>query len=311
VGRPPTRDRYREQRRHLALLIDTALREGQRGDGTPRANWEPWTDTSFANRLNVSASNVNDWRNRQDPVRPNNIVPLLNAFYGKLPEFAAARREMDRAWDRARGIDTEDPPDPGKVETRKFSDIAEVVYLLLNQPTPQNLGTLLVPYTLRLFCDQDQQIDIKVNGKPVRVKFEIGLTKPLFIVESQNWQPVQDTIFRRKKHRCTVPGPVPDSVLITGDRDGRGRIVGEPLEDEPHIIMESTGVDGDGQITMSVQVPRDGFSVALTDAGPVSATQSDVLDAIFAEAVPRDASGRRLVVAKAAVKLPVVKVPEA
>jgi len=74
--------------------------------------------------------------------------------------------------------------------------------------------------------------------------------------------------------------------------------------------MEPTGVDGDGLITMSVQVPRDGISVILTDGGSVSATQQAVLDAIFAEAIPRDDSGRRLVVASAAVKLPTVKVPE-
>jgi len=63
-------------------------------------------------------------------------------------------------------------------------------------------------------CDKDRDIEIKADGKPVRVKFEIGLTRPLFKVESQNWQPLQDTIFRKKKHRFAAPARL-RQVLIT------------------------------------------------------------------------------------------------
>ena len=55
--------------------------------------------------------------------------------------------------------------------------------------------------------------------------------------------------------------------------------------------MERRGGADDGPIVLSVMAPRDGFDVQVPD-GTLSSTQNDVLDAIFAEAIPRDNRNR-------------------
>lgn len=303
MGRPPTKTRFLEERRHLAGLIDDALKAGQRGDGTPKPRWYPWTDFEFTKVINAgSPTSVAAWRNKTDPERPGRgfMDRILKTFYGEILAYVDAKKQMLIAWKRAAGIDSDDPPDPRGITTKTFSELAEVVTLLVNQPTPDNAGNLMVPYTLRLRCDENVSIVIKVDGGPVTVTMDIGLTSPLFVVESAHWQPMRDTIFRHKKHSNLEAGPVGDSVRITQKPDNQGPIVGQPLEDEPHLMMERTGEDGDGPISLSIKVPRDGFSVTLSDGAPVSATQKDVLDAIFAEAIPRDARNR-LEVAKVSV----------
>lgn len=296
IGRPPVKDRFREERRNLAGLIDDALTAGQRGDGTAKKNWHPWTEVAFAKKISVSPSMVGDWRDRANPTRPVAIEPILKAFYGQITAYGDARQAMQTAWKRAAGIEENDPPDPRKIDPKPFSEVAHVVTLLVNQPTPDNYGgSLIIPYTLRMHCDEQIEIDVKMDGKPVIVTMDIGLTKPLFLVDSKDWQPLQDTIFRKKKHANTAPGPVGDCVYITGPTDGEGRVIGDPLEDEPNIVMERRGTAEDGPITFSVKAARDGFHVTVAD-GPLSATQNDVLDAIFAEAIPRDNRNRLEVV---------------
>ena len=297
-GRPPTRELWWEEKCRLAGLIDDALKAGQRGDGTPKP-WLPWKPMDFAAEVNTGVSSVSDWRDRENPTRPGNIMPILKAFYGDIPAYAEAKQAMLTAWKRASGIDADDPPEPRRITPTQFSDIVEVVTLLVNQdPTPDNHGTLTVPYTLRLRCDDNVEVPIKVKGQAVTVTMEIGLTAPLFVVESGEWQPMEETIFRKGQHPNIKPGPFGDSVLVTGPADNHGRIVGEPLKDVPHLLMEKTGQDG--AVTLSVKVPRDGFRVILPDQPPLSATQKDVLDAIFAQGIPRDAKNR-LEVAKVQV----------
>nr|WP_294508659.1 hypothetical protein [uncultured Rhodopila sp.] len=301
MGRPPIRDRFRQERLHLAALIDHALKIGQRGDGTQKQYWQPWTEVEFAGKVHTGPSTISDWRDSENPSRPGNIIPLLKSFYGDIPAYAEAKAAMLKAWKRAAGIDSDDPPDPREIKT--FNEVAEVVQLMVNQPTPDNQGNLIVPYTLRLRCDEHREIEIKVDGAPVTVAMDIGVTKPVFKVRSDDWQPVQDTIFRKKKHPHTAPGPCQDSVFLIEQRDGGGRVVGEPLEDEPHVVMEKTGIGDCAEIILSVVVPRDGFSVSLCDGAPPSATQQDVIDAILAEAIPRDQENPgRLEVASAVVK---------
>lgn len=298
-GRPPTREQWWDEKCRLAGMIDDALKAGQRGEGTPERERLPWRPTDFATKIHADISNVSKWRDRENPTRPGNIIPILDAFYGTIPAYAAAKQAMLTAWKRAAGIDADDPPEPRRITRTQFSDIVEIVTLLVNQdPTPDNHGTLTVPYTLRLRCDDNVEVPIKVNGQPVTVTMDIGLTAPLFVVESGEWQPKEETIFRKGKHPNTKPGPFGDSVMVTAPADNRGRIVGEPLEDLPHLLMEKTGHDG--AVSLSVKVPRDGFSVTLPDEPPLSATQKDVLDAIFAQGIPRDAKNR-LEVAKVQV----------
>jgi hypothetical protein len=299
MGRPATRERLKQERMHLAGLIDDALRTGQRGDGTPSGR--AWTDVELAKKVNISAQNVSTWRNRKDPSRPVDIVPVLNAFHGDLRENADARAAMHKAWKLAGGIDADDPPDPRTIKA--FSAVAEVVTLLPNQPTPDNHGNLIVPYTLRFQCDKNCTVNIKVDGKPVAVTMDIGFTEARLTVESRHWQPLHDTLFREGKHgENTAPGFPGDCVVIKGPVDEQGRIVGSPLGDDSRLMMERQGDNGDGPIVMSVAVPRDGgFSVTFGDRQQPSATQKSVIDAIFAEAIPKD-SRDRLEVASATVK---------
>jgi len=291
MGRPPVKDRFREERRILAGLIDGALKAGQRGDGALKKSWYPWTEVDFAKKVGVSPSIVGDWRNRAEPTRPVAIEPILEAFYGEIPAYAEAKQAMKTAWKRAAGIDDDDPPDPRRIALKQFSDVAHVVTLLVNQPTLDNYGNLIVPYTFRMHCDEKIEIDVKMDGTLVTVTMDIGLNKALFLVDSKDWQPLQDTIFRKKKHKHLTPGPVGDSVYVVGPTDKQGHLIGDPLEDEPHVVMERRGTAEDGPITLAVRAPRDGFHVTVAD-DPLSATQTDVLDAIFAEALPRDNRNR-------------------
>ncbi len=107
MGRPPTRTPFKQERRHLAALIDHALKIGQRGDGSPKDRWHPWTEIELARKAGVeSASTVSDWRDSENPSRPGNIIPLLKAFYGDIPAYAEAKAAMLKAWKRAAGIDS-------------------------------------------------------------------------------------------------------------------------------------------------------------------------------------------------------------
>jgi hypothetical protein len=310
MGRPARKAQFLEERRYLAALIDAALKTGQRGDGTSKKHWQPWTETAFAARAGTGASSVSDWRDPGNPTRPTNIVPLLKTFYGDIPIYKAHKEKMRRAWQLAGGIDADEPPDPRHIATHSFTDdVAEIATLLVNQPTPDNQGNLRVPYTLRMRCDEGLTFDVKVDGEQTSVVMDIGLTKPLFSVESSHWQPMQDTIFRKRKHRHTAPGPGGDCVMLTGETDKHGRIVGEPLEDEAHIVMEPKGVSGDGPITLAVKTPRDGLHVTLADGGAISPEQKDVIDAIFALGIPRD-NRNRLEITSAVIVPKAAKPPE-
>ncbi len=302
-GRPPKKAKFLAERIRLAALIDAALKQGRRGDGTPPEQWEPWTETGIAAKLGTGASSISDWRDPSNPTRPTNIMPLLREFFGDNPIYAEDRRAMLTAWRLASGIDAEDPPDPRHIVTHDFTkDVAEIVTLLVNQPTPENLGTMKVPYTLRMKVDEGVPVTVQVDGEAVPVVMDIGLTKPLFLVESEHWAPVQDSVFRKTKHPNVVPGPIGDSVLITGEKDHYDRIVNEPLADVPHILMEPKASAGDGPITLSVKAPRDGFHVILGNEPEVTATQKDVIDAIFALGIRRDHRDR-LEIARATITI--------
>jgi hypothetical protein len=90
---------------------------------------------------------------------------------------------------------------PRKIAQKPFSDVAQVVTLLVNQPTPENYsGNLIIPYVLRFRCDEKVKISIKEDGKPVIVVIDIGLTRPLFVVDSKDWQQniIEDSLSVRR-----------------------------------------------------------------------------------------------------------------
>jgi len=85
-------------------------------------------------------------------------------------------------------------------------------------------------------------------------------------MDSRDWQPLQDTIFRMKKHPNTTPGPFGDCVIVKGQTDDEGRLIGNPLEDELHILMERRGTAEDGPITLSVKAQGDRIAFAVVTA---------------------------------------------
>lgn len=60
--------------RALALMIDAALKRGQRGDGDNEKHWTPWNNRSFADASHgvFSENAVANWR---DPARPQTDGP--------------------------------------------------------------------------------------------------------------------------------------------------------------------------------------------------------------------------------------------
>ena len=287
MGRPPIPVERREARSHLAGMIDDALTQGHRSTGL--AN-KPWTEQEFAAAISAHVTNVRKWRNRDKPERPVNIQSLLNAFYAK---DAPARKEMEQAWRRAGGLD-ETPPEPRDITTRTFSEIAEPVDLLVNQPEMDNQGVnLIVPYILRLRVDSGRSIEAKVDGKPVTMTFDIGLANPWLQVQSSHWQPVNGSIFRSKIHdNIDIDATWKDAVLITGPTEN-GCVVGQPLRDEPNIVMEPAGRGDDGRIVVSVKAdPEIGFKLTALGEAPPNDRQRDIIQAILNTGIPRDHEGR-------------------
>jgi hypothetical protein len=302
MGRRPHPE-LKEVRAYLASMIDTALNTGQRGDGVRERSWQPWTNTGFADKVFASESDVRGWRNTNNPVRPGNILPTLRVLYGDIPAFARMRNDMLIAWRRAGGIRSEEPAPPPVVtiESKQFSEVAEIVDLSVSQPTPDNTGNLIVPFTLRIHPDTNCEVD----GNAV----EIGVTAPYVIVESEHWRPVADTVFRGKAHLNTRSVAARGAVLLVAPVDDQGRINGQPLESEPRVVLEPLRPDADGPIEVSVRVAREGFKVTPKGQEDVTGTQKAVLDALFADAFPRDKKNR-LKVASETVRSRAVKASE-
>lgn len=275
----------KQARAHLASLIDVALSEGQHFDGPRKRSGQSWTNGEFASQVAAAESDVRGWRNRENPVKPKFIPPLLRVFYGANPRYAEARKAMLVAWRRAGGIRAEDPPPPIRpIDSKQFSDVAEIVDLAVSQPTPDNNGNLIVPFTLRIHPDTNCEVD----GNAV----EIGVTAPYVMVESGHWRPAADTVFRGKAHPNTRSVATRGAVQIVQPTDDQGRIDGLPLESEPRIILEPLDPDGDGPIEVSIRVAREGFKVTPRGHSDVTGTQKAVLDALFADSFPKDKKNR-------------------
>lgn len=292
---PRPRPELAEARCALAGVIDAALKGGQFHDPDALCFGRPWTNEAFAAAVAATESAVRSWRDQRKPSRPVNIVPLLEVLHGDNPRFAEARKAMLNAWRRAGGYieDVIPPPQPSGIETRKFSDVAAVVDLSVGQPVPDNAGNnLILPWTVNIYPDPRCVFEDK--------KVEIGVTAVFVLIESEHWQPHQESVFRKKNHPNIEKDATPGGVQLVGPTDGKGRIAGEPLEDEPSVKMEPKGKDASGPIDVSVRVFRDGFTVTPRDATDVSETQKFVLDAIFGSAFETDAN-QRLIVARETV----------
>ncbi len=292
---PRPRPELAEARCALAGVIDAALKAGQFHDPNALYFGQPWTNEAFASAVTATESAVRSWRDQRKPIRPVNIVPLLAVFHGDNPRFAEARQAMLNVWRRAGGYieDVPPPPQPSGIETKKFSDAVAVVDLSVGQPLPDNAGNnLILPWTVNIYPDPRCVFEDK--------KIEIGVTAAFVLIESEHWQPHQESVFRKKNHPNIEKDATPGGVQLVGPTDGKGRIAGAPLEDEPSVKMEPKGKGASGSIDVSVRVFRDGFTVTPRDAADVSETQKFVLDAIFGSAFETDAN-QRLIVARETV----------
>src|ERR1019366_1355459 len=290
-----------EHQVYLACLIDAAMLDGQRADPDDPRFGAPWTEEEMADAVGGHRTTVEGWRSRTKPHTPPNIVPLLKAFYGDTPKFAPLKYAMRVAWHRAKwGRDPEPPELPRhNIETRKFSDHAAVVALLVDQPESPN-DNLVIPFNLRIHPDPR----CRFGGRTV----ELGVTAAFFESDSEHWQPGQDSIFWTRDHPNIKSDGTRTGVELVGPLDVRGHIDGEPLAGVRTITLRPKRLGEDGPVTLSVLVPEDTFKVTPRDGANVSDTQTTVIEAIFSGAFPMDGRGR-LVVASETIRPPRSKVP--
>jgi len=289
-----------KDRRHLADMIDTEMNRGQRPEG---ANGEPWTNANFGLEAGAAEATVRGWRGAEGVAlaTPNGIVPILKAFYG--PEattaFPGQYEAMLLAWRRAKGFLDEEAaaPEPRALDHKVFTGPLNLVDLTVSQPTPDNAGNLIVPYTLHIYPDTTQAY----RGQSV----EIGLTAACVKVAAQAWQPNEGAVFRHKTHANVRGTGVRHAVDAVGPLDAKGRLAGAPLADQSPVTLEPAPSSGpeaaSDDIAFQVQAAREWFAVDVPDAADdASAIKKTVLAAIFAEAFPRT-DGNQHVVASAIV----------
>ncbi|GEM_PF-1767807 len=328
MGRRPTRRPALEPyQRDLARLIHAELDRGQRADKPPE-QWSPWTHGAFAETMGKTANAIANWRNQATLHPPDNIIPLLNTFYGDDTRYAVQRLAMLRLWRQARGYDIDDAPLPPPVLTpthsESFQGPVELVDLRAH-PVPANDGTVRLNASLTISPDDS----VAFQGRAV----SIGLTEALLTLQSANWQPAHLSMIGEKPHD-NVTRIAPGS-RITGPRDALGRLNGQPLGEEPVAIIErvggkrltisASGTAGeepgaiiervgpeDGRVTLTIRAPRGSFDVR-TRASPdapvpieraVSDTQKIILDALFQEQLTNHDERRAAILAQVVLNVP-------
>jgi hypothetical protein len=285
-------------------LIDAELTRGQRADGTPPQDWRPWVNAKFAATFAASANAVANWRNPSRLNPPDNIVPLLNTFYGDQAPFAAQRQAMLKLWRQARGYDVDDAPPLPVLAVTERKSFQGPVYLvdLRAHPVPANDGTVRLAATLVISPDDG----VLFQGKAV----SIGLTDALLTLQSAAWQPTHLSMIGEKPHENYVR--IAQGTRIVGPRDRWGRLDGLPFGEEPIAIIERIGKN-DGPVTLTVLAPPSSFDVrtrAAPDASTpfeeraVSDTQKVVLDALFQEQLTSHDERRAAVLASVTLDLP-------
>ena len=297
MGRPPTRGPLHVHRCNLAILIGEELDAGQRPEGPFKGRTKPWKPGEFGRQAgNVTATAVQSWRNRDKPTVPNNIYPILNAFYGddKNSEYGEARAIMKRAFDKAGG-NTDIEPDPWTIVDKSMIAVAEPVALMFNQPDIDNAtGALRLPFTLQFRRKQAQKIKVNLRGKVVVAVFDLGLKEAWLSIASPRWQPTEGSLFRTKdKTHPRIGKRFKDELQIL-PADGEIYLDDEPLSDEPAISLEIRDDAGEERITLSVAADEEALK-PIVPTQPRSLRQDDVIAAILRTATDRDRDGRIIV----------------
>jgi hypothetical protein len=270
--------------RKLALMIDDALKRGQRGDGEDQKRWKPWTNRPFADRACVAENSVSNWRDPDRRMPPKDIDPVLKVFYGVTDRFKEDKAKMKLLWQLARGYVVDDDIRARNWEvgrSQNLQGIANLVTLRTHAPVPWNDGTMRLAITLVITPDRD----LSYRGKAITV----GMTEALLCLESSAFQPAWKSLPSQRglaNFVLTTAGE-----RIVGPLDPTtGMIDGEPLGDEYLMVLETVATDV-ASATVAVHAPRGSFRV-LPQAGSgtveksrdrCSANQEAVVNALFHE----------------------------
>jgi hypothetical protein len=270
--------------RELALMIDDALKRGQRGDGEDQKHWKPWTNRSFADKACVAENSVSNWRDPDRRMPPEDIGPVLKVFYGVIDRFKDDKARMKLLWQLARGYIVDDDARAknwavGK--SQNLQGIASLVTLRTHTPVPWNDGTMRLAITLVITPDRD----LCYRGKAIIV----GLTEALLCLESSTFQPAWKSLPSQRGLPNFVLTAAGDRIIGPID-PVTGMIDGEPLGDEYLMVLETVATD-DAPATVAVHAPRGSFRVLARAGGGSaakspdrrSANQEAVVNALFHE----------------------------
>jgi hypothetical protein len=282
-----------QARRHLAQLIDEHLKRGQRSDGTPEQQWQPWTNEDFAAAVEAAPSSVGNWRNRERPIPPTKIIRVLDVFFGDNPKFLLWRKDLREAWDRATGLippasgEQEEPSPRSDWTILQPNGTDGLVELHLHQPRPSNMtnsfyldGTLIAG-----MAEHDWENQTVV----------IGLRKAVLAIDSPSHQPSKGSMIgERAVHECArrIAGGVEFNPC-----EGRDCLTGDLLGDDYIAVMEPAG-EGEPEVTVQLYAGRRSFEVAAVDGQPdgnganITEEKDAVLNALIYTGRPKDGQGR-------------------
>ena len=284
-------------RREFAILLDSHLKRGQ-NSVRPSNQWRPWSNNDFAGVVGVSPNSVANWRNGQNPIPPEDIIPVLNALFGDEVTFAPHRRAVREAWERAKGLVPDPVPEPEdawEAIERTGGIFAEVTLhppVAANQPEHFRLSATV--HLAPAEHDADGRIVI------------IGLKEAFLSITTSGHQIAFNSLIgERTPHSNVSPGV--GGVFITGPRDSDGLLKGNPIGDD-HLAAIEPGVPGNDTVTLRVCATPRSFSFAYaSDPDSLIAkveerpNRTAILSVLLGEMLSRDSLGR-IILASASMR---------
>jgi hypothetical protein len=284
--------------RRLALAIDRALNDGQRGDGQPQQTWTSWTNLGFAEIAGVAEGSIANWRDPDKLMPPVDIQPLLKAFFGKIDKFKGDCASMRRLWQLARGYIVDDeavPKNLGITRSSKLQGEIELVTLQTHVPDAKNDGSMNLSITLIISPDRELQY----GGKAITV----GLKEALLVVDPGCYQPA----FGSRPSQRQLPNFKASAAgeRITGPVDPEtGMIDGEPLGDSHFLTLEPVD-NAVGPVAIGVHASRESFCVVRRNVSnkradvSCSPNQTAIINALFSDQLRNQDDRHRAILARA------------
>jgi hypothetical protein len=277
-------------RREFADLLNAHLNRGQHPELRP-AHWKAWTNSNFASAVDASPNSVANWRNRETPIPPADIIPILEALFGEKPEFSNHRRELKEAWERARGL----VPADGEEFHDDWETIESVVYTalaeaILHQPTPANgAERFYLNGTLRFGLVEHNDRDRAIT---------VGLRDAFLSITGSGYQISQNSMLgERARHSHITPG-VGGFTIVGPYKDGR--LNGNPVG-EDYLAAIEPGLKGKNVVTITLCAGPRAFIFAYVDDPyklPSTPQQKPnreaILNILFGSTMQRDPQGRTI-----------------